>query len=250
MNYIEQYIREAAERRGINPDIAVRVAMSEGGLTDPYQQSKIHTFYGREESFGPFQLNIRGGLGQDALKLGIDPRKDWKRGVDFALDNVARSRSWEPFHGAANTGIANNAGLGKSSRPIGVSLANTSVPDAALASAAGYNVGDPNPGMDVQPGLSAPALPATPGVPAAPAAPGTTAGAGGNLANIMSGLGTLVAGLGSRSASDPSANQLTPSSIDANIPSASAAAQMMAALLANRRKRYGISLNSGGPGGV
>lgn len=244
MNYIEQFIREAATRRGINPDIAVRVAMSEGGLEDPFNQSDIYSRgrAGREQSFGPFQLNFSGGLGSEALKYGIDARKDWKRGVEYALDTAARKRSWGDFHGAANTGIANGAGFGKGSMPLGVSLAHTDNPDAALVSAAGYNVGDSDAPPSPQPGLSAPSVPAPPGVLAAPAAPGTTAGAGGNMAGIMSGLGNLVAGLGSRSVSDSSANQLTPSSIDANIPSASAAAQMMASLLDSRRKRYGISL--------
>jgi hypothetical protein len=245
MNYIEEYIREAAARRGINPDIAVRVAMSEGGLKDPYKQSDVRTFYGREESFGPFQLLMRGGLGQEAMKYGIDPRKDWKRGVDYALDTVARKGSWADFHGAADTGISNTAGLGKGIKPIGVSLANTSVPDAALASAAGFNVGDSDAPPPPQPGLSSPMVPSAPAVPgvlAPPAGLGTTAKAGGGLAGILGGLGNLVASLGSRSVKDPSENQLTPSSIDANVPSASAAAQMMASLIDNRRKRYGISL--------
>lgn len=249
MNYIEQFIREAATRRGIDPDIAVRVARSEGGLKDPFQQSKIYSRgkAGREQSFGPFQLNISGGLGAEALHYGIDARKDWQRGVEFALDHVARTGSWADFHGAADTGISNTAGLSKKSMPIGVSLAHTLNPDSALVSAAGYNVGDSTAPPLPQPGLSAPAFPATPGaIPAAPAAPGTTAGAGGNMAGIMGALGNLVAGLGSRSVSDPSANTLTPSSIDANIPSASAAAQMMAALLKSRRNRYGISLTDTG----
>jgi hypothetical protein len=249
MNYIEAFIRKAAAARGINPDVAVAVARSEGGLEDPFKQSDIEVdrHGGHERSYGAFQLNLDGGLGEEALKFGIDPRKDWQRGIEYALDTAARKRSWADFHGAANTGIANDAGFGGATKPLGVTLHTTSNPDAALASAAGYTQdgsGTSGPGA----GLSAP------GVPAAPAAPGTTAAAPGNskLAEILQGLGTFAASLGARSKSDPSANQLTPSSVDANIPSASAAAQMMAALMAERRKRYmgGTTLTSGGPGGV
>jgi hypothetical protein len=110
---IEAYIRQAAQRRGVNPDIAVRVAMSEGGLNDPFRQGESMLSYGREQSYGPFQLHMRGGgVGERALKAGIDPRKDWKRGVDYALDE-----------GAAKAGIGSRTGLEKA-RAVGVSSPN------------------------------------------------------------------------------------------------------------------------------
>src|SRR5688572_31736667 len=38
---IEKYIRHSASQRGIDPDTAVRVAKSEGGVNDPVRQSEF-----------------------------------------------------------------------------------------------------------------------------------------------------------------------------------------------------------------
>lgn len=244
MTPVEAFIRQAAAARGINPDIAVRVAMSEGGVDNPFQQSNIKRKDGTfEPSFGAFQMNMDGGLGAEMLKSGHDPRKDWRAGIEYALDTAARNKSWAPFHGAARVQIPLNAGF-ENAKPKGITLSSNRYVGSG---AAAFPISsEPSPADGVQPGLSAPPT----GVPAAPAAPGTAAGAKPDISGMMAGLGDLVAKMGSRSASDPSANQLTPSSVDANTPSASAAAQMMAALMAARRKRYGLTLDSGGPGGV
>lgn len=113
MGPIETYIRQSALARGIDPDRAVRVARAEGGLNDPVRQSEVMQPYGREESFGPFQLHMRGGLGAQAMKAGIDPRdpNQWQRGVDFALDNV-KTGGWSPWMGAAKIGITGFDGVG------------------------------------------------------------------------------------------------------------------------------------------
>ena len=110
---IEAYIRQAAIARGIDPDIAVRVARSEGGLTNPVRQSDVVRDGVREPSFGPFQLYMAGGLGNRALAAGIDPRdpSQWQAGVDFALDEAKRA-GWGQWYGAAKAGISNRAGLG------------------------------------------------------------------------------------------------------------------------------------------
>lgn len=94
---IADYIRQSATARGIDPDIALRVAMSEGGVTDPIRQSGIVKNGVREPSYGPFQLYMGGGLGNKALEAGIDPRdpNQWRAGVDFALDNAATG-GWGP----------------------------------------------------------------------------------------------------------------------------------------------------------
>ena len=42
MNEVERYIRERAAYYGIDPDIAVRVAKAEGGLSNPQQQGNAH----------------------------------------------------------------------------------------------------------------------------------------------------------------------------------------------------------------
>lgn len=108
---IAGYIRQAAIARGIDPEIALRVAKSEGGLKDPFRQGEAMLSYGREESYGPFQLHMRqGGVGARALKAGIDPRTNWKGGVDFGLDEAA-NKGWGQWFGAAKAGIGNREGL-------------------------------------------------------------------------------------------------------------------------------------------
>lgn len=110
---IEQYIRQAAAARDINPNIAVAVAKSEGGLNDPVRQSEVVKNGVREQSYGPFQLYLGGGLGNKALQAGIDPRdpNQWQRGVDFALD-AAKQGGWGPWYGAKAIGVTGKMGIG------------------------------------------------------------------------------------------------------------------------------------------
>jgi hypothetical protein len=121
MNEIEAYIRQSAAQHGIDPDVAVRVAMSEGGLHDPVRQSDYRKGSTREPSYGPFQLLIGGpgtgyggGLGNRALAAGIDPRdpNQWQQAVDFALAEAGK-RGWGQWYGAARTGIGNYQGIGE-----------------------------------------------------------------------------------------------------------------------------------------
>lgn len=139
---IADYIRQAATARGIDPDVALRVAMSEGGLKDPVRQSEVVKNGVREASYGPFQLYMGGGLGNKALEAGIDPRdpNQWKAGVDFALDQAATG-GWSPWYGAAKVGIGNRDGLG-SARAIGYGQSSAPNPAAAAietaAPASGY----------------------------------------------------------------------------------------------------------------
>lgn len=111
---IETYIRQKAIVDGEDPDYAVRVAQAEGGLTDPFQhgrgkapKSQDPALGSTENSYGPFQLYVSGndaGLGDMALKHGIDPQKDWKGGVDYALD-TAKKEGWGQWYGARKIGL-------------------------------------------------------------------------------------------------------------------------------------------------
>lgn len=101
------YIRQAAIARGIDPNIALQVAASEGlHSTLPGQQSTIVRADGtREDSWGPFQLFMGGGLGNKfQQKTGLNPRDPttWKAQVDFALDE-AKKGGWGPWHGWRGT---------------------------------------------------------------------------------------------------------------------------------------------------
>lgn len=111
---IESYIRHAAQKRGIDPEIAVKVAMSEGGVTDPVRQSDVVKDGVREQSYGPFQLYMGGGLGNEFQQAtGMHPSDPgaWQKGIDFALDK-AKEGGWGPWYGAAKVGIGERDGIG------------------------------------------------------------------------------------------------------------------------------------------
>jgi hypothetical protein len=114
---LESIVRDSAARYGIDPDTAVRVAMSEGGLSEGARPGDSGS------SFGPFQLhygdvasggNAVSGLG-DAFTAatGLDARdpNNAAAAIDYALSNVAKS-GWGPFHGAARVGIGPMDGIG------------------------------------------------------------------------------------------------------------------------------------------
>lgn len=111
---VRQYIIDAAKKSGVSPDEALKVYASEGLAGDPREnwQSKIVKNGVREESYGPFQLNMgKTGLGTAMLKnTGVDPRdpKNWRAGVDFGLAEAARG-GWKPWMGAAKIGLTGAA---------------------------------------------------------------------------------------------------------------------------------------------
>lgn len=115
---MEAYIRAKAMELGIDPDIAVRVAKSEG-LKDGTWQANSQLSYGRERSYGPYQLHVdprpgHGGMGNDFIKAtGLDPSNPayWRQGVDFAL-NQAKHGGWSPWYGAKHIGVTGFMGIG------------------------------------------------------------------------------------------------------------------------------------------
>jgi len=118
---VESYIRAAAAKRGIDPNIAVRVARSEG-LAPGVWQSNVMRNGRRETSYGPFQLLVGGGLGDRFIaQTGLDPRdpSTVNAQVDFALDNAAKG-GWSPWYGAAKVGVGPWDGL-RGSKATGVS---------------------------------------------------------------------------------------------------------------------------------
>lgn len=119
---IEQYIRTAAIQRGIDPDIAVKVANSEGGVQSWNLQSQYRNAAGiQEPSYGPFQLLKGGpgtgfpsGLGNDFMnKTGLDPAlaANGPQGVDFALDYASKN-GWGAWYGANKVGVSKWEGIG------------------------------------------------------------------------------------------------------------------------------------------
>ncbi|MGO6879478.1 phage tail length tape measure family protein [Rhizobium ruizarguesonis] len=115
---IASYISQAAAKRGIDPDIALRVAKSEGGLSSWNMQSLYKKNGVQEPSFGPFQLYKGGGLGNDFMrKTGLDPAlaQNGPAGVDFALDHASKN-GWGAWYGAGKAGIGNFEGIGGASK--------------------------------------------------------------------------------------------------------------------------------------
>jgi len=140
-------IRESAIRHGVDPDIAVRVARSEGGLTDPVRQSDVMKNGRREPSYGPFQLLVGGGdtgfpsgLGNRFMEqTGLDPRDpaNAAAGIDYAMSTAAKS-GWGQWYGAKNSGIGNWQGIGgrQSSEPMAQSNIDLSSSTPATSTAA------------------------------------------------------------------------------------------------------------------
>jgi hypothetical protein len=105
-------IRETAKKYGIDPEVALRVAKSEGLRTF---RSGVRRKDGTEEpSWGAFQLYTGGGLGNKFQKeTGLDPSdpKNEDATIDYALKTAAKV-GWGPWHGAKNTGIGEFEGIG------------------------------------------------------------------------------------------------------------------------------------------
>lgn len=125
----EAYIRAAAARRGINPNVAMAVARSEGFNSFQSTVPVRGGPNGREDSWGAFQLYMGGGLGNEFQKAtGLDPRNpaNERATIDFALDN-ARKGGWGPFHGAKNTGISQWQGIDRNVAGKGGNTSTTEV---------------------------------------------------------------------------------------------------------------------------
>lgn len=112
-----EYIIQAAIDRGIDPNVALRVAESEGLKHGVWQstvsRSGLGSRGGFEDSWGPYQLYMGGGLGNEMqAQTGLDPRdqNNWKAGIDFALDK-AKSGGWGPWYGAKVIGITGFDGI-------------------------------------------------------------------------------------------------------------------------------------------
>lgn len=108
------FIRQTAIKNGIDPEVALRVAKTEGF------NNFVSTVPG-EKSYGAFQLNrsktSKASLGDMFAKdTGLDPSdpKTEKQGIEYALKYAATSgRGWADWYGARNNGIGQFAGIGQ-----------------------------------------------------------------------------------------------------------------------------------------
>jgi hypothetical protein len=89
-----QFIRDYAQKIGLNPDLALGIAGAEGlnawSAKNPNAGSYVDRASGQPFSFGDFQLNTRNGMGVDARRAGIDPSdpNQWQAADRFALDRM------------------------------------------------------------------------------------------------------------------------------------------------------------------
>lgn len=98
-------IRAAAAKYGIDPEIAVKVARSEG-LGNPVGDGGT--------SHGALQLHVGGGLGDEFRRdTGLDPAdpKNEPATIDYAMRRLNET-GWTPYHGAARVGVGARDGIG------------------------------------------------------------------------------------------------------------------------------------------
>lgn len=144
---MEAYIRAKAAELGIDPDVAVRVARSEGLKANTWQ-SDLQQPYGREASYGPFQLHVdptgkRPGMGNDFMAAtGLNPANPdtWDEGIDFALAQ-ARQAGWGPWMGAAKEDITGFMGIGGQPAAPQMTAYNTDDTPAMGAAMGGFASG-------------------------------------------------------------------------------------------------------------
>ena len=117
-NEIESIITREAEARGIDPSVAITVYRAEGksSYQSTVPRSGRGSLNGREASFGPYQLYIGGGLGNEYQdRTGRDLISDntpdgITNQIRFALD-AAVTQGWRPWYGARAAGIRQWQGL-------------------------------------------------------------------------------------------------------------------------------------------
>jgi len=122
---IQSIIIEEASLRGIDPEVALKIFRHEG--QGSYQSTVPRegkgSLNGREASFGPWQLYVGGGLGNEYQKLtGRDLTTDntadgIRKQTQFALDKAAES-GWGAWYGRKPAGVGVKDGL-KNAKPIG-----------------------------------------------------------------------------------------------------------------------------------
>jgi len=151
------YIRETARKYGIDPEVALKVAKSEGLSSF---RSGVRTKSGKEEpSWGAFQLYTGGGLGNKFQKeTGLDPSDpaNEKATIDYALKTAAKV-GWGPWHGAKNTGIGEFEGIGKAGTQTASAGADGTAPVAADTTIKGTDTSTETPIVAQGPAAAAPA---------------------------------------------------------------------------------------------
>jgi len=119
-----QFIQDYAKSIGLDPNTALGVANAEGlkawSASNPNAASTVDVENGKPFSFGDFQLNVRNGMGTQALAKGIDPRdpSQWQSADKFAMDQM-KAGGLSPWKGDAYVQALNS---GQAPGPIDPSI--------------------------------------------------------------------------------------------------------------------------------
>lgn len=276
MSYADM-IRRSAAKYGIDPNIALKVANTEGG-TKGWVQSGVRKNGVREPSYGPFQMLVGGagtgfpeGMGNQMMReTGLDPRdpRNAQPAIDFAMKQASVD-GWRQWYGAKNNGIGRFDGIGGR----GMTLTNSapspqqqatarSIVDAAVGQKpVTVGSGQPAPalseggmlgalaGVKADPVMDSNYFPEAPQLSAMQHLKNGDVGdafkaATGNK-DVTNGLQGLLAGLGGGSAqqaADQEAARIDPSSVGASFEASQAqrmqgAQQLMSQIMASKKQK-------------
>lgn len=138
-----QFIQDYAKSIGLDPNTALGVANAEGlkawSASNPNAASTVDVENGKPFSFGDFQLNVRNGMGNQAIAKGIDPRdpNQWQAADRFALDQM-KAGGLDPWKGDAYV-----KALQSGQAPPAIGTPATPATPAAAAAAPGVLPGFP-----------------------------------------------------------------------------------------------------------
>lgn len=119
VNAVRAYIRKRAAAMGMDQNVAERVAETEGLGAGIWQSRSRNKAGVREPSYGPWQFLVGGGdtgfpegMGNRALAAGFDPRDPANvyKMTDMALDR-AKGNGWADWYGARDNGIGRWQGI-------------------------------------------------------------------------------------------------------------------------------------------
>lgn len=190
VNKLRQYIIANAPKYGLDPATALKVWTGEG-LKEGVWQSNIYKNGKRENSFGPFQFYMDGGMGnvfQEATKL--DPRdpKNVYAMADWAMAHAGK-KGWGEWYAARDQKIGPWQGItkGVSPGPSASLIANITGDDPSIMP---QNIGAfqlPHmPNYDPMPGTFNVQTAAGP----TPASDPNAAGGGGIISKLFGSFGT------------------------------------------------------------
>lgn len=151
-------IAQSAQKYGVDPGHALKVAGAEGG-TNGWVQSKVMKGGKQEPSFGPFQMLVGGGdtgfpegMGNQFMKeTGLDVRDpaNASAAIDFAMKQASQ-KGWGQWYGAKAVGINGFDGInGKGGALATTAPAGTSTFDRVMASAQNKPLPQMEPGQPV-----------------------------------------------------------------------------------------------------